>query len=722
MTTYPSVRTMRIVNRNHRNDNGPLVFCADAMVGFHILRPVGQMGDEPRSLTTEEIERIVNQLDPGLSFNTEIHNSVAAAHRENIRRQLAVAKVRPSKIERLGDVIRTQYQRALTKPGSMRGLISVHSVVQPIYQASLNAFHAAGSLLKITDIIRLVNVIINANKTIPFAISTINVRQLFDDFNLYIKLRQDLLEVRFKDLKVDTEIYNFDEAADIIQQHVKYYRLVKEWYPEVKERVLLDPSNALMHIKLDRHLLYIKRLTPFRLAKKLQNNRSHHDHHVYVFPSPASIEQPFIDVIVPQSVNRTILNMIQSVASSDGGRTIGAQNAAVIFFNSIIGPQWDNMIVGGIPGVHEVSVQKVNFGNAITESVTLNDGRYRVKVRCYHFNNRLVDVEELFQLYFPDARVVDDHAGFKTLELTADDDPRTAMSQQPYAYGLIKSYQEKSDNYTAVDFNYLVDYDYIVAERCGTTNFYYVRDRLGIQACQNNIIHSFTNIIADQSPNTYPENAVLVANYICVRGDLVPYTFAGYSRHEVGPIASAAFQDPFKAIWMYSLGYRQGTTSVDAGILAGVRPEIGTEYTTRREPLPESEVNFQDVVKELTGQTNEPQTTTVTGPIAPVQTVKSPSNQRLGRMNIRSFGPRDGKSVRFSPVDDQSTTTQSTTTTGQPSTMLKKVSQALTTEETVVPQVIEATTATVQEVRKMMGDVVYQRPPIPLSQLLRFFS
>ena len=684
------------------------------------------MNDEPRLLTPAEVESIVSQLDPGLAFDTEIHQSITEAHRENIRRQLVKTKIRPSKLARLAKEIQTQYRRAIVKPGALRGLVSAHSVVQPIYQASLNAFHAAGSLLKISDIIKLINVIINANKSIPFAISTINVNQLLSDVELYIKLRQDLLEVRFKDLKIDTEIYNFGEAGDIIQQHTQYYRHVDHWYPN---QPYLDPENALMHIELDRHLLYIKRLTPYRLAQFLVQARYQQNQQVYIFPSPVTIDKPFIDIIIPKSIIMNVQGEVQKVAKSAATDTIGTQNAAVLFFNTIIVPSWDEAIVAGVPGVHEVSVQKINFGNAIIEQelVSLDQGaeqasgnipesvgqQYRVKVRSYHFHNKLVKVPEIFRLYFPDVRVVGDHHGFQTLELTSDQDPKVVMGQRPYTYGLVKSYQNKTNTYTTVDFNYLIDYDYIIPERCGTTNFYYIRDRFGIQACQNNVVHSFTNIITDQSPNTYPENAVLIASYICVKGDLVPYTFAGYSRHEVGPIASAFFQNPFDAI-AKSLNYQQPTTSIDAAIVAGVRPPIGTQYVSRQRELPEPKVDFQEVAQELIGQrppSSQPAPPPTSGKVetAPETVTTTAPPKRLGRLAIRTVG---GGGTGATPP-----------ATPTPSTALQRATKSLSVGWAPVLETVQPASMLMQVTTSLMSrTVVYRSKPEPLSQLMMFFD
>lgn len=561
--------------------------------------------DEPRNLTEPEIEDILNALDAGQLFNETIRHNIIASHRFNIRKQLMAGQIRPSKIEALKQRIIKQYYRALLKAGDHYALSSSHAVVQPIYQASMNAFHSAGSLIKTSDIIKLVSVIVNANKTIPFAFSTINVNRLFKDSELYMILRRDILEVKFRDIQIGSDIYNSGEGAEIIQAHSAYYTLI-DWY-QPKPQISTD--DYLLHIKLDRTLLYIKYLTPYNIALKLVNHliTNKEQHPVYVFPSPATIEHPFIDIILPQKQAQDVINVLHRYSTNVGTDGILTLQLGSTFFNSILIPQIADLIISGVKGAHEVSVQKVNFGSIITNYQEIETGLFRCQFRRYHISNRMLNTEDVVKLYTSEYQKYSDPdleaQGYDIYDIRIpENDPIKYLNSIPYVYGITKTNRRDKNELVSIDFADLIDYDYIDPYRCNSTNFYYIRNSLGINACNNNIVNSFQNIISEQSGNTYPQHAVLVATYICVLGDLFPYTFTGLSQHNIGFLTSAAFQNPLGAVISQSLGSQQPISSIDASIVAGGRPEIGKNYITYRKPKVGHEVNFGRIANELIGR------------------------------------------------------------------------------------------------------------------------
>lgn len=564
--------------------------------------------EQPRNLTLDEINDILEALDPGNLFNDIIKQNVMHAHRYNIKKQLENGLIKPSKIGALKERIIKQYYRALLKPGDHYALSSAQAVVQPIYQASLNAFHSAGSLIKTSDIIKLVNVIINANKTIPFAFSTINVNRLFTDSDLYFILRRDLLEVKFKDIQYATTIFNSGEGSEMITEHSKYYELI-DWYDSID----VSPDDYLLHIKLDKTLMYIKYLTPFSIAKSLMLFLGQNS--VYIFPSPATIDEPFIDIILPHHQAQSVSTQISRYSTNIGDDNLVVHKLGSTFFKNVLMPQISDLTISGVRGVHEVSVQKISFSGTITEYTKLKENTFRVKFRRYHISNRIMTTESMIKIYALDWERVSDSEmedqGYDVYDITiphTEDNPVSYFDKKSYVYGIVKTYRRDKNELVSIDFSDLMVYDYIDPYLCNSTNFYHIRDMLGINACNNNIVNSLTNIIAEQSAATYPEHSVLIANYICVLGDLFPYTFSGYSQHNIGPLASAAFQDPLRSTIAYSLGSEQPISSVDAAITSGTRPEIGRNYPIYRQLKTGRQVDFNKVVEELTARPNkEPQ-------------------------------------------------------------------------------------------------------------------
>lgn len=102
--------------------------------------------DVPRLLTRDEIETIISRVAKPQIMVSEIRNHVYNQIKTMFRYQLGVVKVKPSKLEKLGDYIENKSERSFYQAGNPVGFNVAESIGQPSTQLILRTFHKAGQI------------------------------------------------------------------------------------------------------------------------------------------------------------------------------------------------------------------------------------------------------------------------------------------------------------------------------------------------------------------------------------------------------------------------------------------------------------------------------------------------------------------------------------------------------------------------------------------------
>lgn len=100
--------------------------------------------DTPRLLTGDEIKQIISRVVPPQIAVKELRDHAHDQIKTMFAYQLSRVKLRPSKIDKLGDFIANKTARASFQPGYPVGFNVAESIGQPATQLVLNAFHSAG--------------------------------------------------------------------------------------------------------------------------------------------------------------------------------------------------------------------------------------------------------------------------------------------------------------------------------------------------------------------------------------------------------------------------------------------------------------------------------------------------------------------------------------------------------------------------------------------------
>lgn len=111
-----------------------------------VLKIPGYMSsqEEPRFLTRDEISLILSRLAKPQIMCSELREHIYNQIRNIYGYQLGIIKLKPSKIEKLGDYIANKSERSFYQPGTPIGFNVAESVGQPATQLVLNTFHSAG--------------------------------------------------------------------------------------------------------------------------------------------------------------------------------------------------------------------------------------------------------------------------------------------------------------------------------------------------------------------------------------------------------------------------------------------------------------------------------------------------------------------------------------------------------------------------------------------------
>jgi DNA-directed RNA polymerase subunit A" len=161
-----------------------------------------------RSLRPEEIDYILECIQPQPSFPEEIGTQICAKIRDQCRVQLAKIQLYPECIEELCQSLVRHYDKCQVQAGLNVGILSAQSAGERQTQLVLNSFHSAGQAIStvVSGVPRFAE-LLNATKKPKNVITNIYFREPIDSIG---KLRRvigsDIVGVRFGDLVEHTEM------------------------------------------------------------------------------------------------------------------------------------------------------------------------------------------------------------------------------------------------------------------------------------------------------------------------------------------------------------------------------------------------------------------------------------------------------------------------------------------------------------------------------------
>lgn len=213
---------------------------------------------QKRNLTSEEIEYVLDFIQPLKTIPLETAKSVCEIHKSNLRKQLKRQKIYPTLLTLLKKNIEKMYFSTLIEPGESVGILCAQSIGEKNTQMTLDSFHKAGLSEK------------GFNKGIPRLQQLLNATKELKMVNntIYLKSSNKSLEdiqATFGNKLVDTNLKNI--SSDI-SYHITKER--EEWY-EMYEDVWggFEFSDHCIVVKLDKFKIYKFKITPSMLCESI---------------------------------------------------------------------------------------------------------------------------------------------------------------------------------------------------------------------------------------------------------------------------------------------------------------------------------------------------------------------------------------------------------------------------------------------------------------------
>lgn len=288
-----------------------------------------------RKLTPEEIEGILDFIEPQEYIPDDTALSVVELHKERFRKQLVDEKVYPEIIPALKEAIQKSYYESLIQAGESIGVICAQSIGEKQTQTTLNTFHRAGTSEKtMTAGVPRFQELLNATKKPNIVNHKIyfngNIETIEDIRNI---VGHNIVGLNFSDISTDISI--------------KLDKKDEPWYGAYK---IMYSDN---YIKYD-HCISIKlnmaKLFEYKLTMQDIANRIHEEFDdICCIFSPPQFAQ--FDVFVDTSNVDLPMDRVMFVDT---------ENAIEIYLEECVQPILEKMNICGIECISEVFYSKEN--------------------------------------------------------------------------------------------------------------------------------------------------------------------------------------------------------------------------------------------------------------------------------------------------------------------------------------------------------------------------
>lgn len=282
-----------------------------------------------RLLTTEEIENILDFIEPQEYIPKKTALSIIELHKNMYRNQLKSQNVNPKIIPELKKMIKKSYEKSLIQAGESIGVICAQSIGEKQTQTTLNTFHTTGMSEKtMTAGVPRFQELLNATKKPNIVNHKIYFMKGIDTIeNIRETIGHNIVGLNFTDISTNISI-------KINKEKEPWYDTYKVIYSDK----FTEYSNCIS-IKVN-----MAKLFEFKLSFEYIADRIHKefDDLCCVF-SPPQFGQ--IDIFIDTSNIELPDERVMFVDS---------QNAIEIYLEECVQPIIENMNICGIEGISEI--------------------------------------------------------------------------------------------------------------------------------------------------------------------------------------------------------------------------------------------------------------------------------------------------------------------------------------------------------------------------------
>lgn len=303
---------------------------SDSESSFQIIE-----SDEPRHLTKEEIDTIVNSLCYSYDHNP-VQENLINIQRTKTRCALEKEKIKPSKIPELSRIIKREFFKSLVAPGEAVGVNSSQNIGEPTMQMTLNTFHHAGNSAKNGALgFHRVQEILNAAKKQGNPTITAYFKDSNQSPHELHKYSDRLAQANIDQLLIDWKVYDPEEYTFSFWQEA--FMKLNPNFGDLCE------DDWCLSFKFDLKKLYEHNITPKEIAKKLE--KSYTD--IRCIPSPRNLAT--VDVIIDcsqitfQGSQTLVLMEIEDDTAS-----------RKFYMEKIVSPKLRGTLACGVEGIEKI--------------------------------------------------------------------------------------------------------------------------------------------------------------------------------------------------------------------------------------------------------------------------------------------------------------------------------------------------------------------------------
>ena len=561
--------------------------------------------EEPRLLTDDEIEDILNSTPSITAATTEISNLI----NENFRRinfyQLKRIKLKPSKIDDLKRFNINQFYRSLCQPGDPIGIAASEALGVPLTQNNLNTFHQAGYAIDVS--IKQYKEAFNASQNRSNERTTIH----FKDKNLtreqILMFQKKIKGITINFLSKKSEIFKYNQP----EPWYKHY--IKRINPEFK------PSAYFLRIYFDIKLLHKYTISLHEIIMKLEYFKNGEEKMLDCIPSPLHL-----GIIDCFTFDNGIQNTLTKFLSPNYNEALDVSTASIIFLNLILRPKLTDYLICGIDKIQDIYPVTLNMGSFILtqEKIVNTSNNWLIRVNFLDLKKKGFPISKFYEIFdLLNWKVKNDFNVDKFFIVKT----HNLENIKPFEHILSIINEEKNliRNSQTQPSNIFKSYHYVYIEAIGSNlkeilslpfidescticnNYNEILKCFGIETTRNYIANDIYSMIQSGGSNIDPRYIFLIADYITCAGNLTPISSKGISKlGSRSGLANASFQEPIIHMVNDAIsGKTHKATDTSISVLFGKRIMMGSGFV--KVSLVENIMQYLENIQKPIVQLNE---------------------------------------------------------------------------------------------------------------------
>lgn len=563
---------------------------------------------EPQKLTPEEIEDVVSSLPMCMAATKKVADKMYQQIQNKLRVQLADIKLvkKPEAFEKLKRMIIMQHNNSRVAAGEPVGFRAAESIGQPTTQMALNAFHSAGSSASMNTGIDAVKELYNVSEKRKQENSYIHFKNNDLTFEDVIHMRRKIVGVNVEELLKSPPKYQRYTAEEEPYWYNTYLNITKTKLPFDRQDVFEEEDfrNHYMRLTFNLNKLYEYNLTPYIIAEKLSMAE------IVCVPSPTCIG--IIDIYTDSNIIINSLNKMNKDKSKDAVKIFTPQNAPILYLQIFTESSLRDSVINGVKGITQIFPVETPVISTIKREEKITDDKWKLWIDDILLILKGVPLEKLVKFIgsckmtiIPKENMKDPYIlvenfvkaveHFKMFNASSPMDLMKKVLAEEVK--IMKSKMKSSgQQYPIREITEIIRNGYYVHANSNGTNLikllsnqevdfsrtycsnpHDVLSALGIEATRNFMIRSYIDIIEANREYSNPRHIMLTVDFQTSKGVLLPISSRGAARQNIGPLATASFEQPMDAfIDAAAFGKDEKILSTSTSIFVGKRMILGT--------------------------------------------------------------------------------------------------------------------------------------------------